>query len=129
MRKNKEKGSWAEDKLYSVFSCIMDKIEAQITIKVNGEDVKIRADAIGLEKTSDGEDRLKILEFKSSKTAPLTKNQKVGFPALTEKGGVVVRNKTHGVLFPDGYIIPPGTVIEVIRVDEGGNWYVSDRFG
>lgn len=54
-----------------------------------------------------------INEFKSSSTAPLTKNQKVGFPQLELGGGTVV-GKGKGV-FTEGYEIPAGTKVEIIR--------------
>ncbi|MBF0819878.1 pyocin, partial [Streptococcus acidominimus] len=36
------------------------------------------------------DDSIKIVDYKSSPTAPLTKNQKKGFPELQDYGGTVV---------------------------------------
>lgn len=129
LKRNRSAGSKTEVMLFAIFDRIMDKLESQVTIKINGVKGKIRVDAIGFEKTVNGKYILKILEFKSSRTAQLTKNQRDGFPMLPKNGGVVVRGKRNDVFFKSGYVIPPGTKIEVIRIDEGGNWYVSDRFG
>ena len=51
--------------------------------------------------------------MKSSLVAPLTKNQKIGFPSLFENGGVVV-GKGKG-FFVGGTEIPKGTYVETIR--------------
>ncbi len=50
---------------------------------------------------------------KSSPSAPLTINQRKGFPTLMEKGGVVV-GQGKGV-FPKGKEIPEGTNVEIVR--------------
>lgn len=48
------------------------------------------------------------IECKSSATAPLTKNQKIAFPEIKEKGAVVISNDK------DGY--PKGTVINPVEI-------------
>lgn len=53
-----------------------------------------------------------INEFKSSNTAPLTPNQKIGFPNLKLNGGQVVGKGKR--VFTGGVEIPPVTV-EIIR--------------
>lgn len=88
----------------------------------------MRVDAIGWEADEHGEKHLRILEFKASKTARLTKNQRDGYPLLAEYGGTVVGRKKKDMPYGFSYVIPPGTPIDVIRMDEGGNWYVSERF-
>ena len=54
-----------------------------------------------------------IQEYKSSLTAPLTKNQTKAFPEIFENGGTVV-GKGKGI-FKGGYQIPSGTEISIIR--------------
>ena len=89
--------------------------------------VKIRVDAIGYVRDADGKYSLQILEFKSSETARLTKNQEKAFSTFSKYGGIVV-GKGKGI-FKRGKIIRPDTKISIIRGTEGGNYYVSDRFG
>ncbi|WP_279083804.1 hypothetical protein [Gilliamella apis] len=55
------------------------------------------------------------IECKSSQTAPLTKNQKVGFPELEKSGGVIVGEGKPW--FEGGRIIPP-TKVEIIKPNE-----------
>ena len=55
------------------------------------------------------------IECESSQTAPLTKNQKVGFTELEKSGGVIVGEGKSG--FEGGTIIPPSKV-EIIRSNE-----------
>ena len=55
---------------------------------------------------------VKLTEAKSSATAPLTKNQKTGFPSIEQSGGTVVGKGKPG--FPGGTRIPP-TKVEIVR--------------
>ncbi|MFA0814299.1 MAG: hypothetical protein ACC608_00755 [Anaerofustis sp.] len=80
----------------------------QVTIKTNSG-IKTRVDAMGIDKQGN----IRIVEFKSSATAPLTKNQKIAFPEIYNSGGVVV-GKGKG-MFTEGYKIPAGIKIEIIR--------------
>jgi len=68
-------------------------------------------DAIGVDKNTGN---VVINEYKYSSTAPLTKNQKVGFPQL-ESGGETVVGKGKGI-FKGGYRIPKGTKVEIVRL-------------
>ncbi len=106
---NRAQGKSFEQQEFPKFS--EEKIDAveQITIKTN-RGTRIRADAIGLDPVTG---KVAIREFKSSATAPLTKNQKIGFPELKESGGIVV-GKGKGK-FIHGYNIPEGTDVEIIR--------------
>lgn len=60
------------------FEKIADNVVEQVTIKTN-QGTRIRVDAIGTDKTIGN---IAIQEYKSSITAPLTKNQIKGFPEL-----------------------------------------------
>ena len=65
-------------------------MEDQITIKSNnpdGEEVKIRVDAMGYDKETGA---LRIQEYKSSETAPFTQNQNLAYPHFEQTGGEVV---------------------------------------
>ena len=125
VNKNRISGQAFEDARFSEFEAISQNLEKQITIKVGS--IKVRVDAIGYIRNEDGTYSLQILEFKSTKTARMTKNQRKAFPKIAKEGGVVV-GKGKGI-FTEGRVIPPGTVVTIIRGTEGGNWYVSDRFG
>lgn len=85
-----------------------DAVE-QLTIRTN-DGTELRIDGAGFEK-SGGQIRLE--EYKSSPTAPLTPNQKKGFLELQENGGVVI-GKGKGEFYP-GMEIPAGTKVEIVR--------------
>ena len=98
-----------EKKEFAKFAKQYDDAVEQVTIKT-ADGTKVRVDAIGIDKKTK---EIVIKEFKSSKTAPLTKNQRDGFPELKSGGGVVV-GKGKGI-FKGGFKIPKGTTVEVIR--------------
>jgi len=50
----------------------------------------------------------------SSATAPLTKNQKPGYPAIEKSGEVVVGDKGASQGYPAGTVIPP-TKVDIRR--------------
>lgn len=58
----------------------------------------------------------RLIEAKSSKTAPLTKNQKIAFPQIETSGGIIKGNKGTEMGLPSGTVMPP-TKVEVIRPD------------
>ena len=108
MAKNRANGRAFEEAKMPEFSSGVNNAVEQVTIKTN-QGTKIRVDAIGIDKNTGN---VIINEFKSSATAPLTKNQIKGFPELQKSGGVVV-GKGKGI-FTGGYQIPP-TKVEIIR--------------
>lgn len=61
--------------------------------------------------TIDANGNVVINEYKSSLTAPLTDNQKIAFPEISESGATVVGKG----IFTGGYQIPPGTKVTIIR--------------
>ena len=78
---------------------------------------RIRADAIGINERGE----LLIQEYKSSLTAPFTKNQKEGFPNLINYGGVV-KGKGKGI-FQEGFPIDPEKLtLEVVRPNGIVDW-------
>lgn len=80
-----------------------ENIQEQVTIQPNGMKGKVRLDNVS---KKDG--KTVLTESKSSKTAPLTKNQKSGFPAIEKNGGRVVGKGKPG--YPGGTQIPPTKV-------------------
>jgi len=109
IKKNAAQGKAYEQQEFSKFANKADEAVEQVTIKTT-DGTKVRVDAIGIDKNSGN---VVINEFKSSPTAPLTKNQKIGFPQLESDGGTVV-GKGKGI-FTGGYEIPAGTKVEIIR--------------
>ena len=105
---NSDNGRGFENKQFKNFSAGNHHAQEQITIKTKSG-IRIRVDAIGISKKG----KVRISEFKSSETATLTHNQKIGFKELRESGGVVV-GKGKGI-FSGGYKIPKGTNVKIIR--------------
>ncbi|KER03276.1 hemagglutinin repeat-containing protein [Photorhabdus temperata] len=115
IRQNYEKGKEFEQSVY-------DKLKQdpklktpvrEVTIETN-EGTKVRVDIMA--KDRDGS--IRCIECKSSQTAPLTKNQKTGFPELKEGGGTVVGKGRPG--FESGTKIPP-TEVEIVRPNAKDN--------
>ncbi|WP_391529420.1 hypothetical protein [Photorhabdus akhurstii] len=115
IRQNYEKGKEFEQSVY-------DKLKQdpklktpvrEVTIETN-EGTKVRVDIMA--KDRDGS--IMCIECKSSQTAPLTKNQKTGFPELKEGGGTVVGKGRPG--FESGTKIPP-TEVEIVRPNAKDN--------
>ncbi|WP_339213314.1 toxin [Solibacillus sp. FSL W8-0372] len=86
LAQNRAKGRAFEEAQLLEFEKTADYIVEQVTIKTN-QGTKIRVDAIGTDKSTGN---IVIQEYKSSTTAPLTKNQVKGFPELQSGGGNVV---------------------------------------
>ncbi|WP_423230880.1 polymorphic toxin-type HINT domain-containing protein [Acetivibrio saccincola] len=105
---NRAQGRAFEQQEFAKFSSNNTNAVEQITIKTSNG-TKIRVDAIGL----DANGNIVINEFKSSTTAPLTQNQKIGFPELFSGGGTVV-GKEKG-MFTGGYQISPGIEVIIVR--------------
>jgi len=84
-------------------------IADQVTIKPNGGGKNVRLDNVS---TKDGQ--IKLTDAKSSATAPHTKNQKPGYPAIEKSGGTVVGNKGAAQGYPAGTKIPP-TKVDIVR--------------
>jgi len=84
-------------------------IAEQVTVKPNGGGKNVRLDNVS---TKDGQ--IKLTDAKSSATAPHTKNQKTGYPAIEKSGGTVVGNKGAAQGYPAGTKIPP-TKVDIVR--------------
>ncbi|OCG42890.1 VENN motif pre-toxin domain-containing protein [Gilliamella sp. Bif1-4] len=85
----------------------------EVTVETaNG--TKIRIDVISRDK----EGKIVCFECKSSDTAPLTPNQKVGFPDLEKNGGTIIGDGKPG--FEGGTKIPP-TKVDVVRPKPNGD--------
>ena len=84
-------------------------VAEQVTVKPNGGGKNVRLDNVS---TQNG--NVKLTDAKSSATAPHTKNQKTGYPAIENSGGTVVGNKGAAQGYPAGTKIPP-TKVDIIR--------------
>lgn len=114
----REQGQAFSDDSFSQFSQEYENAQREITIVTN-EGTKIRVDAIA----TDEEGNVIIQEYKSSETAPYTSNQEKGFPELQNSGGKVVGEGKGD--FTEGYEIPSGTRVEVVRPD--GTTYFDEK--
>jgi RHS repeat-associated protein len=87
-----------------------DKIAEQVMVKPNG----VKTGNVRLDNVSMKDGKIALTDAKSSATAPLTKNQKPGYPAIEKSGGVVVGNKGASQGYPAGTVIPP-TKVDIRR--------------
>jgi hypothetical protein len=85
-------------------------VAQQVTVKTQSG-VKTKLDIV----TRDANGGINCVECKSSATAPLTKNQRAGFPEIEQSGATVVGAGKPG--FPGGTQIPP-TKVEIVRPPE-----------
>ena len=104
---NANKGAEFEKQVFEEIKKNQIEVVEQITIKTKSG-TKTRLDFVGKSKSG----KIKLTEAKSSQKAPLTKNQKNGFPEIAKDGGTVV-GKGKGN-FPGGTKIPP-TKVDIIR--------------
>lgn len=107
LQQNKAKGAAFERTRFAAFKAKYSNAETQITIKIG--DTRTRLDAIAV--GPDG--KTYIEEYKSSQTAPLTRNQSEIFEALKTKDAVVVGGGKG--IFTKGVVIPAGTPVTVVR--------------
>jgi len=107
LAKNKQAGKLFEEEAAASYKSKYGNVQEQVTIKSNTSGTKTKVDIVSKEK---GE--FKLGEAKSSKTAPLTKNQKIAFPEIEKCGGVVCGKGKPGI--EGGTKIPP-TKVEIIR--------------
>ena len=110
LRRNSVQGRAFEIKKFMELCSIADECVEQITI-LTARGTRIRVDAMAIDRQTD---QIIIQEYKSSKTAPLTKNQEKGFAELYEYGGVIV-GKGKPDFFKGGRIIPAKTKVDIIR--------------
>ncbi|MBM9546985.1 hypothetical protein JWG40_08150 [Leptospira sp. 201903074] len=109
LEKNKRAGKLAEQQAATAYKQKYGNVQEQITIKSNSSGTTVKVD-LGSIDTKTGQ--IKLGEVKSSKTAPLTKNQKKAYPEIEKCGGVVCGKGKPGI--EGGTEIPP-TKIEIIR--------------
>jgi len=90
-------------------------VAEQVTVKPNG----LQTDGkpypnVRLDNVSRNQNGAVVLtDAKSSATAGLTKNQKIGYPALQQNGGTVMGQKGADLGYPAGFQIGPTKVIIV----------------
>lgn len=109
LEKNKQKGKAFEEASFDEFSKTKPEAAREVTVKTDSG-VRTRIDMMG----RDADGNLSCVECKSSETAPLTRNQKVGFPEIEKTGATVVGKGKPG--FTGGTRIPP-TRVDIIRPD------------
>lgn len=107
IRQNYEQGKSYEDKVH--FDHSVGKVDTarEVTLKTQSG-TNVRVDIISRDKQSN----IACVECKSSATAPLTPNQKAGFPEIEKSGATVIGVGKPG--FEGGTKIPP-TKVEIIR--------------
>ena len=81
-----------------------------------GENLQVRIDSVLLSEKA--ERKIRLLEAKNGPKAPLTRNQKIGYPLLEKYGGRVV----SPTLQKRGYSTVPPTRVEIIRPAHGQVW-------
>lgn len=108
LSQNRLQGRLYEQQEFSAFKKQHFNAVEQITIRTKSG-IRTRVDAIAI----DADGNVVIHEFKSSATAPLTKNQKTAFREIAESGGVVI-GAGKGI-FTRGYQIPAGTQTKIVR--------------
>ena len=81
-----------------------------------GKNLEVRIDAVLLPEKA--EHKIRLLEAKNGPKAPLTKNQRIGYPLLQMYGGRVVSPKMK----ERGYSTVPPTKVEIIRPANGQVW-------
>ncbi|MEI5639963.1 MULTISPECIES: RHS repeat-associated core domain-containing protein [unclassified Pseudoalteromonas] len=109
LAKNKAAGAAFEKQVKGQLQKTDTDVAEQVTIQTKSG-TKTRLDFV----SKDSSGNVKCTECKASPTAPLTKNQKAGFPEIAESGGTVVGKGKPG--FPGGTKIPP-TKVDIIRKD------------
>ncbi|MDH1558792.1 S-type pyocin domain-containing protein [Pseudomonas chengduensis] len=107
LEKNKAAGAAYEEEAYSDFEAEMEESAQQVTVKTRSG-TRTRLDMIG----RDADGNVSCVECKASETAPLTRNQRQGFPEIEQSGAVIVGKGKPG--FPGGTEIPP-TRVEISR--------------
>ncbi len=108
---NKAKGKAFEDNTGTSLKGDHDNVEVvpEITVKTD-KGTKTRIDFIA----KDNQGGCKLVECKSSGTAPLTKNQQKAFPEIEQSGATVVGKGKGKGSFTNGTRIEP-TKVEIIR--------------
>lgn len=110
LAKNKAAGSAFEKQVKSQLEKTDTNVVEQVSVKTKSG-TKTRLDFV----SKDSNGNVKCTECKASGTAPLTKNQKAGFPEIEQSGATVVGKGKPG--FQGGTKISP-TKVDVIRKEK-----------
>lgn len=105
---NHKNGKVVQDRNHANLLKRHSNAQQEITIQTPGG-VRTRVDSIARTKYG----KIIIQESKASATAPLTKNQIKAFPEILKSGGIV--KGTGKGIFTNGFVIPPGTKVQIIR--------------
>ncbi|WP_371320857.1 hemagglutinin repeat-containing protein [Ralstonia pseudosolanacearum] len=111
IQQNKAKGDAFENSVAKSYQDQYPEVGQQVTIRT-GDGTRTRLDILA----RDQDGKIICAECKSSDTAPLTRNQKAGFPQIEETGGVIVGKGKPG--FEGGTVIPP-TKVDIVRPPSG----------
>ncbi|MGD7247917.1 hypothetical protein ACQCRE_24655, partial [Ralstonia pseudosolanacearum] len=111
IQQNKAKGDAFENSVAKSYQDQYPEVGQQVTIRT-GDGTRTRLDILA----RDQDGKIICAECKSSDTAPLTRNQKSGFPQIEETGGVIVGKGKPG--FEGGTVIPP-TKVDIVRPPSG----------
>jgi filamentous hemagglutinin len=104
---NKAAGNAFESQIFNDVKAQMPDAVQQVTVQTQSG-IKTRLDILG----TDANGNIVCIECKASSTAPLTINQKIGFPEISQTGATIVGNGKPGFL--GGTTIPP-TVVQIVR--------------
>ena len=108
LAQNRIRGRAYEQQEFAKFSQQNTHSVEQITVTTY-TGTRTRIDAMGIDLNGD----IVMREFKSSASAPLTRNQRKAFQEIKENGGVVMGKGKD--IFTGGYRIPAGTEVVVIK--------------
>ncbi|HEX3855743.1 MAG TPA: hypothetical protein VHY30_00425 [Verrucomicrobiae bacterium] len=106
--KNAAKGKAFESQVAKELEKTDESIASQVTLKTRSGN-KTRMDFLSLDKKTG---KINVTEAKSSKTAPLTRNQAQAHPEIGTSGATVAGKGKPG--FPGGTQIPP-TQVNIVR--------------
>lgn len=114
LKQNVAQGAAYAQEKFAAFKARYPNALSEVTIELD-DGTRIRVDAIAVDENGN----IVIEEYKSSTSAPLTKNQKHAYiddSGIMQFGGKVVGGKGVGT-FGEGIVIEPGTIVKVIRPD------------
>ena len=115
LQANRATGAQFQELLERYQSSRVDQFSREVSIRPNTADgpadYLVRLDGIGIDRSTQ---ELLLFEAKGSATAPLTRNQRRGFPLIERYGGTVV-GRNGGTAAPAVTAIRQGSSVQVFR--------------